>query len=297
MRAGQFNRRKPKNLVGGGDRPANEFNVDFKEQRHLPASQYSGKKAKQRKLMAEMMITASAMYSAGSQSAKLGNGTASQGRAGGAGRADSSAKGRTGTAGGRSRSGGSRAAISRSQAGRMMLAREHSLERKQRRDERRERRKRIYQKAVSLLFGVILLLNSYAATVESRETKPNVVPEALADAVELAEMTPAVDWSWNMDVDPPTAEADVEGIGILPATVTYHDAPAQCTTPGTRTYTARAEHEEQVYTDTRSVPLPPVGHSFGDAQMTTGSEGHTIIYATCERCHKTYEISFQAEME
>lgn len=294
MRAGQFNRRKPKNLVGGGDRPANEFNVDFKEQRHLPASQYSGKKAKQRKLMAEMMITASAMYSAGSQSARLQNNSNSQSTGGGAG---GSSRRKGGGASSGSRNGRSRAAISRSRTGRMMLAREHSLERQEKRDERRERKKRIYQKAFALLFGVILLLNSYAATVESRETKPNVVPEALADAVEQAEMTPAVDWTWNMDVDPPTAEANVEGIGILPATVTYDDAPAQCTTPGTRTYTARAEHEEQVYTDTRSVPLPPVGHSFGDAQTTTDSEGNTIIYATCESCHKTYQISFQAEME
>lgn len=146
-----------------------------------------------------------------------------------------------------------------------------------------------------MLYGVFLVLGCYAAVAEPPEAAQDLA--APGDASEQVEMTPAVDWSWNMDVDPPTAEADVEGIGILPATVTYHDAPAQCTTPGTRTYTARAEHEEQVYTDTRSVPLPPVGHSFGDAQMTTGSEGHTIIYATCEKCHKTYEISFQAEME
>lgn len=401
MRAGQFNRRRPKNLIGRGDRPANEFNVDFKEQRHLPSPQYSGKKARQRKLLAEMMVSASALYSAGSRSARLQNssnsrrgGAGGSTRSGGSGRTRGGGSGSAGSgAGGSTRSGGSsgfrggagRAAVSRSRNGRMRLARERSLDKKQRRDGRREEMKRTYRRACAMLVGVILLLGRAMTKGEAREAKQSAVqalpvevaehtdmispadgeqkreegespaegtadstaetaPEAATDhpaespeegsaqgrtespaetpteqpaentraaPTEQAAESPAEEaaaqptavpvkaplWTWDMDTDPPTAKVKLDGVGTLRARVTYKDSPARCTKPGKRTYTARAEHNGRVYTDTKAVTLPALGHSFGDPQMTTDSSGNTIIRYTCSGCNQTFEITFQAENE
>ena len=380
MRAGQFNRRKPKNLIGGGDRPVNEFNVDFKEQRQLPAPQLSGRRAKQRKRIATMMVIASAFHAAGSGSSRWEKG--SQSRSDGSGTGSSHVRG-SGRGTGNSRGSGSssqsctsrRSSISprytgsrvvsnRSRSGRMGLARERSRHRKQRRDERREQMKRRYRKVFAMLFGVILVLGTYASSVESIDSVQDIVPEIPTEAAEQVEILPPFDtepepptegttevptempteapmdgpveqpteeptqaptespteqptdeptqkptespteepteapvWTWNMDADPPTATVKVDGVGSLWATVTWTDVPAQCAISGTRTYTARAEYLDQVYTDTRTVTLPALGHSFGEAETTTDSEGNIIIRHTCSRCKQSFEIGFQTALE
>lgn len=364
MRAGQFNRRKPKNLIGGGDRPVNEFNVDFKEQRQLPAPQFSGRRAKQRKRIATMMVIASAFHAAGSGSSRWEKGSQSRSDGSGTGSSHVRGSGRgTGSSLGSGSSSqsctsrrssisprytGSRVVSSRSRSGRMGLARERSRHRKQRRDERREQMRRRYRKVFAMLFGVILVLGTYASSVESIDFVQDIVPEIPTEAAEQVEILPpfatepepptegttevptempteaptdgpveqptdeptqkptespteepteAPVWTWNMDADPPTATVKVDGVGSLRATVTWTDVPAQCAVSGTRTYTARAEYQDQVYTDTKTVTLPALGHSFGKAETTTDSEGNTIIRHTCSRCKQSFEIGFQAALE
>ena len=79
--------------------------------------------------------------------------------------------------------------------------------------------------------------------------------------------------------------------------VTKSEKPATCTEDGSITYTATAEVGGQTYTDTRTVTVPAKGHSFGNAEVSTDSNGKKTLHYHCNGCNQDFEIELGIEKE
>lgn len=98
-------------------------------------------------------------------------------------------------------------------------------------------------------------------------------------------------WTWNTQGEEPTATLKLEcskcdETTTETATVSHQDTYPDCTSNGTRTYTATVEYDDETYTDSSyTTPLDPKGHTQGDL-VTDDPAGH---YHKCSECGQMVE--------
>ena len=98
-------------------------------------------------------------------------------------------------------------------------------------------------------------------------------------------------WTWNTQGEEPTATLKLEcskcdETTTETATVSHQDTYPDCTSNGTRTYTATVEYDDETYTDSSyTTPLDPKGHTEGDL-VTDDPAGH---YHKCSECGQMVE--------
>jgi len=155
----------------------------------------------------------------------------------------------------------------------------------------RQLRQRMLQQVVGLVAGSVVITTSYQAVI--REQAAAQQPDA-GEPDAPAPVSYMTDWHWSEDnrtVTVVLTDADGNVVKELTAVVTVSEEPPTCNTEGVETYTATAEDEGTTYKDSRSEPLAPLGHDFGEGEETVLANGHTAMTFECARCHEEFTIA------
>ena len=110
-------------------------------------------------------------------------------------------------------------------------------------------------------------------------------------ATSQVELVP--EWTWsedNLTVTLTLKDDQGETVKELPVTVDVEEEPATCTAEGLKTFTASATEDGKDYTDSRTEPIPPTGHAFGEGNTSVSADGQTTITFECTNCHETFTI-------
>ena len=157
-------------------------------------------------------------------------------------------------------------------------------------------RQNLLGRVVCLAAGSVVVATSYQSVINQQATPPAIVPPYSQSQDVPAEDEPiklSTNWNWSDDYQTVILElCDADGniIKEITATVSISDAEATCNKEGERTYTATAEDGDNTYSDTKTEPLAPLGHDFGEGKETALENGETAITFECNRCHEQFTI-------
>ena len=180
------------------------------------------------------------------------------------------------------------------------------------------KRQRIMQQVVCLVAGSTIIVSSYQAmTARQAEAEPIIPPPAIVQEDGKEDVTdnqvvpdepvtkeeetteptviPGVSakWIWNNDYTAAVRLYDSEGklISETPADVSTSTTAPTCNKQGRKTYTAKADVDGKVYTDSRTETLNALGHSFDDGEEVVLDNGQSGMVFECERCHEKFTIA------
>ena len=132
----------------------------------------------------------------------------------------------------------------------------------------------IITRVVAVVAGAVITVSGYQAIKTNNETVVKTT------------------WNWSEDYETATVSLyNVRGILIkeVPATVNVTKTEATCTKEGLLNYSAFAEYKDVSYSDEKNTIISAIGHSYGDAVITT-VDGVPTIILECEHCHEKITI-------
>ena len=166
------------------------------------------------------------------------------------------------------------------------------------------------RQAVVMVVGTTLVANSYqvmtggpslldmlSATPASAADATVTSNSSQSDETEDNNAVPTGEPEWIWGEDNETATLRIPGVGEAEASVEKEETPAGCTTDGLAVYTATAVLNDNEYSDSREEILPATGHSFGEPELTTDSDGNTVFKYHCDGCGQDFEMSYLIEKE
>ena len=167
-------------------------------------------------------------------------------------------------------------------------------------DAKAMRRQHMLRQVAGVLAGSVVVVTSYQAIVERQKPVPE--PPAAVQPSENNPETPTdvepvilfPSWEWSDDNETAVLELSDGAGNIVKEIEAYieviQDDPT-CNSEGLKTYTATVEDDGESYSDTRSEPLPPLGHAFGEGKETVLENGQTAMTFECTRCHEEFTVA------
>ena len=163
---------------------------------------------------------------------------------------------------------------------------------------RAKRSSSLVVRAFTMIVGAGIVVGAY-------QTSINQSAEASSDAFVSAEAafdqsaSVSSEWSWSDGYESAVLTL-VCGSGQteeFPAEITQTELPASCTEGGTVTYTAGVEVNGETYTDVKSVTIPALGHSFGEASQNVPEDRQLVSTFECTRCGEQFVVRITATEE
>ena len=163
-------------------------------------------------------------------------------------------------------------------------------------------RQLLLRQVAGVLVGSVIVVTTYQAMAEQKAPPdiPAIVEttedntKTTPDPTDAAQVSLFPNWQWSEDNQTVILELfDTNGnlVKELPAVVSVSETAAACNKEGLKTYTAAVEDEDKTYSDTRTEPLPPLGHAFTDGKEVVLENGQTAVTFECDRCHEQFTIT------
>ena len=149
--------------------------------------------------------------------------------------------------------------------------------------------KNIVGRAVAVVAGSVIVVSGYQAIAAEN-----------AKSAEIPIVQVVADWD-DWDVSDSTIMLklkDSQGnvVKEVPAEITLtEEIAATCTKEGSKTYTATAQDNGKVYSDSYTDTVSPIGHHFDDGTAGTDENGYSVIVYECSECHEKVKGSASAE--
>ena len=152
-------------------------------------------------------------------------------------------------------------------------------------------RQNLVGKFVAVSAGTVVMVNTNPVLANMF---PFLKVESLFPGlVESSQVDYVPEWTWsedNLTVTLTLKDENGEAVKELPVTVEVEEGPATCTAEGLKTFTASASEEGKEYTDSRTEPIPPTGHAFGEGTANVSNDGQTTVTFSCTNCQETFTI-------
>ena len=170
---------------------------------------------------------------------------------------------------------------------------------KKSKDRSRQMRQNMIQRVVCLAAGSVVITTSYQSVIRQQQqpANPDVPSYSQTEKAEEDHLELRPNWVWSDDFSAVVLElSDKNGniIAQINADISILEEPATCNKEGVRTYTAKADYENETYSDEKSEQILPLGHDFGEGEEVVLGNGNTAITFECKRCHE--QFTFKTSM-
>ena len=169
----------------------------------------------------------------------------------------------------------------------------------------RAQRQRLLQQVVGVVVGSVVVVSSYTAMAERRqaaaESPPAVVQSEDSGTdqqggpgqTDTEQNSLSPNWKWSEDNETVILElSDGDGnvVKEIDAIISISEDEPTCNKEGVRTFTATADDDGNTYSDSRTEPIEPLGHSFDDGKEVVLEDGQRAMTFKCTRCYEEFTI-------